>query len=118
MTGLGLLEGRIGIVTGAGRGIGAAVARRFAEHGATVFVADIDAVGARSVAESIAATGASVEPVEDVLQRMSENSLSVMPVVERDSERFLGAVTSNDIIQLMTMDTMDESRSPRGPVKT
>ena len=42
------------------------------------------------------------EQVEDVLQRMSENSLSVIPVVERDSEKFLGAITSNDIIQLMT----------------
>ena len=42
------------------------------------------------------------EHVEDVLHRMSENSISVMPVVERDSERFLGAVTSNDIIELMT----------------
>ena len=57
------------------------------------------------------------EQVEDVLQRMSESSLSVMPVVERDSERFLGSVTSNDIIQLMTMETVDESRSPRGPIK-
>ena len=58
------------------------------------------------------------EHVEDVLQRMSESSLSVLPVVERDSEKFLGAVTSNDIIQLMTMETTDESRSPHPPVKT
>ncbi|MCE2487565.1 MAG: CBS domain-containing protein, partial [Desulfurellaceae bacterium] len=58
------------------------------------------------------------EQVEDVLHRMSESSLSVMPVVERDSEKFLGAVTSNDIIQLMTMETMGESRSPRRPVET
>ena len=43
---------------------------------------------------------------------------SLMPVVERDSERFLGAVTSNDIIQLVTMETTDESRSPHRPVKT
>ena len=48
------------------------------------------------------------EYVEDVLRRMSENSVSVMPVVERDSERFLGAVTSNDIIELMTMEATGE----------
>ena len=42
--------------------------------------------------------------VEDVLHRMSENSVSVIPVVEKDSERFLGAVTTNDIIELMTME--------------
>ncbi len=52
------------------------------------------------------------EHVEDVLQRMSENSLSIIPVVERDSETYLGAVTSNDIIQLMTMETTGESASP------
>ena len=52
------------------------------------------------------------EHVEDVLQRMSENSLSIIPVVERDSEAFLGAVTSNDIIQLMTLETTGESPSP------
>ena len=44
------------------------------------------------------------EPVEEVLHRMSENSLSVIPVVERDSEKFLGSVTSNDIVELMIME--------------
>ena len=43
------------------------------------------------------------EEVEDVLHRMSENSVSVIPILEKDSEKFLGAVTSNDIIELMTM---------------
>ena len=42
--------------------------------------------------------------VEDVLHRMSEHSVSVIPVVERDSERFLGAITSNDIVELMTLE--------------
>lgn len=45
------------------------------------------------------------ENVEDVLRRMSEHSLSVMPVVERGSEKFLGAVTSNDIVELMISET-------------
>ena len=35
---------------------------------------------------------------------MSEHSLSVIPVVERDSEKFLGSVTSNDIVELMIME--------------
>ena len=48
------------------------------------------------------------EHVEDVLHRMSEHSLSVMPVVERGTERFLGAVTSNDIIELMTTEATRE----------
>ncbi len=41
------------------------------------------------------------EHVEDVLQRMSENSITTVPVVERETDRFLGAVTSQDIIDLM-----------------
>ena len=41
------------------------------------------------------------EHVEDVLQRMTESSLFAIPVVDRESERFLGAVNSNDIIQFL-----------------
>ena len=40
--------------------------------------------------------------VEDVLQRMSDNSISVIPVVESETDKFLGAVTSNDIVELIT----------------
>ena len=56
------------------------------------------------------------ELVEDVLQRMSEQSVSVIPVVERDTERFLGAVSTSDITQLITMETMGESRPPHRQV--
>jgi NAD(P)-dependent dehydrogenase (short-subunit alcohol dehydrogenase family) len=40
---MGILAGRVAIVTGAGRGIGASVARLFAQEGASVVVADIGA---------------------------------------------------------------------------
>lgn len=43
------------VVTGAGGGIGAALARRFAAEGARVVVNDLDAVKARAVAEDIGA---------------------------------------------------------------
>ncbi len=41
------------------------------------------------------------EPIEDVLQRMSENSVSVMPVVERESDKFLGSIARTEIVELM-----------------
>jgi NAD(P)-dependent dehydrogenase (short-subunit alcohol dehydrogenase family) len=47
------LAGRIALVTGGGKGIGAAVARRLAEAGAGVMVADIDKAAAEQVAGEI-----------------------------------------------------------------
>ena len=44
------LSGRVAVVTGAGRGIGAAISRRLAEAGATVHVADLDEESAVAVA--------------------------------------------------------------------
>ena len=49
------LAGRRAVVTGAARGIGAATARRLAEAGADVVVADLDADGADATARAIAA---------------------------------------------------------------
>lgn len=47
------LEGRVAIVTGAGDGIGAAVARRFAAEGAKVLVAELNEETGRATAERI-----------------------------------------------------------------
>jgi NAD(P)-dependent dehydrogenase (short-subunit alcohol dehydrogenase family) len=55
---MGMVDGKIVLVTGAARGIGEASARLFAAEGATVVVADLDADGARAVAASIEAEGA------------------------------------------------------------
>ena len=55
----GLLNDRIAVVTGGGGGIGAATARLFADHGAQVIIADIDAELARVTAEQITASGGS-----------------------------------------------------------
>lgn len=48
-----LLEGEVAVVTGAGRGNGAAIARGLAHAGAQVFLADIDGEAARAGAAAI-----------------------------------------------------------------
>lgn len=52
-----LLDGRVAVVSGGGEGIGAAIARLFAEHGALVEVAEVDGERAARSCASIEATG-------------------------------------------------------------
>jgi 3-oxoacyl-[acyl-carrier protein] reductase len=61
MTGSFSLAGRSALVTGAGSGIGAAVATAYAEAGAVVLVTDLNEDAAREVAEKIVASGGRAE---------------------------------------------------------
>jgi 3-oxoacyl-[acyl-carrier protein] reductase len=51
----GRLQDRVALVTGAASGFGAAIAERFAEEGARVIVADLNAEGGRAVAQRLGA---------------------------------------------------------------
>ncbi|MEE8398372.1 MAG: SDR family NAD(P)-dependent oxidoreductase [Desulfobacterales bacterium] len=57
------LENKTAVVTGAGRGIGRAVAMRLAEEGARVIVSDIEPGFAESVAQRITDAGGNAVPV-------------------------------------------------------
>jgi NAD(P)-dependent dehydrogenase (short-subunit alcohol dehydrogenase family) len=64
-----LLSGKVAVVTGAGDGIGRAIALLFAAHGATVEIAEIDPHRAAGVADEIAGRGGKARAhVVDVCQ--------------------------------------------------
>lgn len=58
------LQDKVAIVTGAASGIGTAIAKRMAEQGASVVVADINMPGAQDVAASIKDSGGTAQAFE------------------------------------------------------
>ncbi len=57
------MQSKVAVVTGGGKGIGQAIARRFASEGAKVAIWDLDEEAAQSTADAIQADGDSAIPV-------------------------------------------------------
>src|SRR5262249_14271168 len=66
------LQGKMAVVTGAGSGIGAAIARGFAAGGPHVAVVDRDESAAGQVAREIGAAGGTASPLHCDVSRPAE----------------------------------------------
>jgi NAD(P)-dependent dehydrogenase (short-subunit alcohol dehydrogenase family) len=77
----GRLEGKVCVITGAGGGMGADAAVRFAEEGARVAVADVDGAGAEKVASEVGGLAVQVDVADEA---------SVEAMYAATAERFGG----------------------------
>ena len=71
------LSGRRTLITGAGRGIGLAIAHRFVSAGARVAIADIDEDGARSAAQELGHGTIAVRVMSAARQTLERLALDV-----------------------------------------
>jgi 3-oxoacyl-[acyl-carrier protein] reductase len=84
---MGSLDGKVALVTGSSRGIGAAIARLFAQHGASVAVHGRDQSALTAVCRQIETSGARATAVAADLTRFAE-----VEAMRSQVERELGPI--------------------------
>ncbi|MBI4833053.1 MAG: SDR family oxidoreductase [Candidatus Lindowbacteria bacterium] len=79
---MGLLDGKVAVITGAGRGIGAAAARLFGSQGASVVVSDLDKGPAEEVVKAIKDAGGKAVAVAGNVMEVSTNEALIKTAID------------------------------------
>jgi meso-butanediol dehydrogenase / (S,S)-butanediol dehydrogenase / diacetyl reductase len=83
---VGRLDGKIALITGAGGGLGSAMAKLFAAEGARLFLCDLDAAAAEAAAAAVTAAGGRAEGMRaDVSAQVDVDA--VIAAVKRSGDR-------------------------------
>jgi 3-oxoacyl-[acyl-carrier protein] reductase len=104
--------GRVCIVTGAARGIGRAIAKVFAAHGAMIVIVDREVEAAGQAAEEISAGGGRAQVIQtDLVERSA--IMDMLSHVERSWKRIDVVVHNAAFFPLTAFDAIDEATLDR-----
>jgi NAD(P)-dependent dehydrogenase (short-subunit alcohol dehydrogenase family) len=113
------LTGKVAVITGAAGGIGSVTAKLFATLGASVVIADINADGAKQVADEIIAADGIAVPcpvdlrIEDQVHAMIEMAVHTfggLDVLHNNAASMAYEVIGNDTdVESMTLDIWEET---------
>ena len=107
---MGRYDGRVAIVTGSARGIGAGIVKRFHEEGASVAVLDLDEDQARSTAEALAGRAPTIGVGCNVTDAASVDAAVARVVEELGGLHILvnnAGITRDNLLFKLTEDDWD-----------